>query len=159
MPQPFDYEDDEDDFGDDEPRGNSELVKNLRKQLKEASKALRERDERLSSLEGQVRERTVSEVLTAKGVNPKVAKLMPSDVQAPEDIEKWLTDYADVFNIAMGDTPPAEEAGQPDTVAAYDRMRAVESNGQTMTGTEALQQKIANAGNAEELMAILRGAN
>lgn len=156
MPQPFDYEDDFD-TEEDEGRGDSDLVKNLRKQLKEQQKLLRERDERLSSLEGAVRERTVSEVLTAKGVSPKVAKLLPSDVNSPEEIENWLTDYSDVFGLGAGDpAPAAEEATTPDTMASYDRMRAVEGNGQPATGTEALQQKIQNAGNAEELMAILR---
>lgn len=159
MPTPFDYDDEDDDFGADEGRGDSDLVKNLRKQLKEQQKLLRERDERLSSLEGAVRERTVSEVLQAKGVNPKVAKLMPRDLEAsPEAIEQWISDYADVFNIARDEPPVAEEAAQPDSMAAYDRMRAVEGNGQAATGDQALQQKIANAGNEAELMAILRGA-
>lgn len=155
MPQPFDYEDD---YDEDEDSGrDSDLVKNLRKQLKEAQKGLRERDERLTSLEGAVRERTVSEVLSSKGVNPKVAKLMPADVSSPEDIDQWLTDYADVFNIGRDEAPAAEEVAKPDQMAAYDRIRAVEGGSQTVTGTEALQQKIANAGNEAELMAILRG--
>lgn len=159
MPAPYDYDDE---YEDDENRGDSDLVKNLRKQLKEKERLLREHSEELSSLKSGLRERTVSEVLSSKGVNPKVAKLMPSEVVTPEDIDQWLTDYSDVFNIGRDEPRSAEEAEpseKSEKMASYDRMRAVEGDGQPSSGTEALQQKIANATNEAELMAILRGGS
>lgn len=157
MPQPYDYDDDEDDYSDDSGRGD-DLVKQLRKQLKEQSKLLKDLGEENKKLSGTVRERTVADVLAARGVNPKVAKLMPSDIEAsPEAVENWINDWSDVFNIPR-DTPAAEQAEAPAEAAAYDRMRAVENGGLSASGTEALQQKIALAGNEAELMAALRQA-
>ena len=154
MPQ---YDDEEDDYTEDEsPRDGNDLVKQLRRKIKEQDKTLREITDRYSGLEKAHRERTVADVLAAKGINPKVAKLIPSDVEpSAEALDQWIGDYADVFNIPVG-TPPAEEAASAQEVAAYDRMRTIESTAASV-GADPLQQKIANAGNKEELMQLLRG--
>lgn len=153
MPQ---YDEEEDEYTeDDSPRDGNDLVKQLRRKIKDQDKSIREMTERYSGLEKAHRERTVADVLTAKGINPKVARLIPSDVEpSAEALDQWISDYADVFNIPVPTSP--EEADTSQEVAAYDRMRTIETSAAS-AGADPLQQKIANAGNEQELMALLRG--
>ena len=82
------------------------------RKLKEMEKALAERDEQLKSLSKQVRGSSISEVLQAKGVNPKVAKLIPDDVEPnAESVTKWLDEWADVFNITVPDSADTSDNG------------------------------------------------
>lgn len=113
-----------DEFDDDDLDANeSDLVKRLRKQIKDVSK---ERDDALTevtTLRPVVRSRSVVDVLTAKGVKApdKVAKLLPDTVEPTADaIGAWLDDYADVLGVQSqapsdGETPPPAGDGQPRT--------------------------------------------
>lgn len=109
------WTDDENDDFDEEQRsdGPADLRKAHRaatRKLKELEKQLAERDEQIKSLSGQVRGKSISDVLQAKGVNPKVAKLIPDDVEPSEEsVSKWLDDWADVFNINVPDTANASD--------------------------------------------------
>ena len=48
------------------------------------------------------RERTISEVLTARGVNPKISAFIPQDIDLTEDsLSSWLTEYGDVFGVSQ----------------------------------------------------------
>jgi hypothetical protein len=90
----------ENDYGQDDD--NTPLVKQLREQIEKQSKALKERDDSLTKLQGQVRTQSVREILRDLGVKPKVAGLIPSDLDpTPEAVEKWVKDYEDVFGGAL----------------------------------------------------------
>jgi len=68
---------DEDDFDEDfEPQ---DVVKQLRKVNKTLEKRLKELEVEATTLKTQTRQRTVKDVLTAKGINPKVAAFIPQD--------------------------------------------------------------------------------
>lgn len=103
------YDDDDfDDFGND-PNANTPLVKNLRKQLNNATKAAKDLEERAVKAEKQVRARTVADVLKEKGANPGLARYVLADVEDPtaESVNSWLTTNGDLF----GYKPPAPAAG------------------------------------------------
>ena len=132
---------------DDQLEG-TELVRQLRKQLKEKDAAFKEFDTELKVLRDERRTRVLGEKLTEKGLNPKVAKLVPKDV---EDVDTWLTEYGDVFGITQEETEtPAPEA------AAQSRISNLEAKGQV--GTESLQNRLASAPNQAELMSIIAAA-
>lgn len=89
-----------DDLGNDSDSNNT--VKTLRERgdaavakAKELEKQLRERDQQLRSLQ-----------LAAKGVDEKVAKLIPADVT---DVDAWLEEYGDLFTKTKAETPDKPE--------------------------------------------------
>lgn len=162
---------DDDDFNDD----GSELVKQLRKQLKEKTAALKERDERLSVLEPQVRANSLTSILSELNIkDPRVAKLMPKDLDVTkENVESWLGEYGDLFNIKTEETPGASEAQEQRTDGEqqgstdqqdWQRFQS-QSNavGATTPDTDSQQMALlqraneASGGNVDKYFAMLRG--
>lgn len=86
MDQDGDYED-----------GQESSGKGLRGQLEQALADKKALEAEVAELRGKARQTEVSNVLTAKGVNPKVAKFIPADVEGEEGISKWLEENADLF--------------------------------------------------------------
>ena len=108
------WEDDEDfDMEEDEQptRRNADnptdLVKQLRKQLKMEQKRAKELEQKVSEFSSKERQSVISKVLEERGVNPKVAKLIPSDVDASDAaaLNAWLEEYGDAFGIQMTEQP------------------------------------------------------
>jgi hypothetical protein len=100
-------------FDEDETGENENGPKALRARLKALEKENRELKESNTTLTKQVRTRSVGDLVKAKGYNPKVAALIPSDVDVSEDaITKWLDEYADVFSLKKTEEvkTPAVEA-------------------------------------------------
>jgi len=90
-----------------DPEDNT--VKKLRKLVEKRGQRIAELEEENTKLSKVSRSSTVAEVLKSKGVNEKVAALVPADVDAtPEAITQWLTDYADVFGIKQN-APAGEQ--------------------------------------------------
>lgn len=150
----IDFEDDDDYESFDD---GSKLLKQLRRELTRTKKALKERDGELSSLRNESRRRTVRDVLDSRGLNPKIAAFIPSDIDPTEDaVLAWVHEYGDVFGV-----PPASSQGQVEESvdsSAMRRMSAVEDAGVAADFDTDIASKIANAASREELQAILRGA-
>lgn len=169
-------------FDDDDNDGieDSNLVKQLRKQLKA-------KDTEIDGLRGQFnelatrdRQRTLTEALSAKGLNAKAARFYPADAGLTDDaIASWISENADIFGAAAtgsGSTDetsapspgegaaPVEQQGNtfvpdPGTEAAYRRMQAASLVGSTGTTREQdMLRQIADAKSPEELTAFLRSA-
>jgi hypothetical protein len=120
------------DYGQDEQESSG--MKQLRQALDKANAALKAREDELGKLQGQVRTQSVREILRDLGVKPKVAGLIPSDIDStPEAVEKWVKDYEDVFGGALraeekskdseSETAPVTPA-QPSVDAATSRRLA-----------------------------------
>ena len=93
----FEYEDDDDDITTNSNDGN-DLVKQLRKANKQKDKELAELKAQFGDISKVQRERAVKDVLEARGVNSKIAKFIPSDIDPTEEsLSKWLDDNGDVF--------------------------------------------------------------
>lgn len=113
----------------------------LRKQLEEALQKNKDKDQEIDSLKAFKRERNVADVLSDKNVPAKVAKLIPSDVEATEEgVSKWLNDWSDVFGIQQeGQTEEnsQQQNNQPpqgmseQDVAAQQQMSQVQSGAST----------------------------
>lgn len=142
---------DEFDFEDDDQ--GTDLVKSLRKQVKELSAAVKERDEYLQEFMMVTREQELSEALQEMGVNPRVAAFVPDEVEDMDDLEAWLGEYGEVFGIEAVD----DEGGAPESVQAAELMSAVEEGGIDPTVGQSLEAKIQAASTPEELAAILKG--
>ena len=150
-----DYEDD--DFLEEEtqPKEN-DLVKQLRKANKQKEKELAELKSQFENLSKSQRERAIKDVLEARGVNSKIAKFIPQDLDPTEEsLSKWLTDNGDVFGIQQA-TP--QSAVDPQQAAAYKKMNSAVDSGLTPDSNDDLLKKILNTQTKEELDEVLRNS-
>jgi len=140
---------DDDDF-DDEVVDNGPA--NLRRALKKAEKERNALQEQLDSVKSNLRQRSVKDVLETKGVNPKIAAFIPSDLDAPEQIAAWLDEYSDVFGFAQAQSEVAETS---ENDAAIQRIESATNSASTPGRDADLFNKIASAATKEELAQLM----
>ena len=149
----YDYEDDDDDFTQE----SNDLVKQLRKAAKQKDKELAELRSQFETLNKSQRERAIKDVLEARGVNGKVAKFIPQDLDPTEEsLSKWLEDNADVFGFQVEDK--TEPAVDPAQAAAYKKMNSAVDQGLTPDSSDDIMRKLLSAGSKEELDEIIRNS-
>lgn len=150
----FEYEDDEDDFTT-ESNQNNDLVKQLRKAAKQKDKELQELRSQFESLSKAQRERAIKDTLEARGVNSKIAKFIPSDIDPTEEsLSKWLEENGDVFGFQA--TESNQPVVDPATAAAYKKMNQVTEQALTPDSEDDLYRRILNTQTPEELSELLR---
>jgi hypothetical protein len=151
------YWDEEDDDLDtqDYAGDGSDLLKKLRKAKRADEKRIKELTEQLETLSKAQRERVVKEVLAKKGVNEKAARLVMKDLDDvnEETVSHWLDENADLFGIKV----QQEEAPVSQQDLARLRQQDVLTQG-AVTPDRGLdiEQRLNQAGSAEELLSILQ---
>jgi len=142
------YDDEEDDDT------TTDVVGQLRKVNRALEKRAKELEQELSGLKTQTRQRTVKDVLQAKGLNPKIAAFIPQDIDSSEEeIIKWVNEYGDVFGIQTpSEEKPAEKSPE---VKAQARINNLVSTGSAPDVDEDAFAKIAGAKTREDLDALL----
>lgn len=158
----YDDYDDDMDFEDDEPqRRENNALRELRKANKAKDKQIKELMEQLTTINKSVREQSVKEVLTSKGINPKVAALIPSEIQSPDEVTNWLSEYGDVFGITQseqGSEAPAQQRQVDPALESLNRISSMQNSGQPfMNDADQMASLIANARTPEELNQVLFG--
>jgi hypothetical protein len=144
-------EDDDFDFED----GPQDVVKQLRKVNRTLEKRLKELEQEANTLKTQTRQRTVKDVLSTKGINPKVAALIPQDIEPTEEaVSNWLNEWGDVFGVKTEEATPEAAPVNP-ALQAQKRINDVVSSAQAPAYDEDIANRIANAKSAEELSAIM----
>jgi len=133
------YEDDEDDFDTE----SNDVLGQLRKANKAKEKQLKEIQEELSSLRKDKRDRTISEVLTARGVNPKISAFIPQDIDLTEEsLSSWLAEYGDVFGVPSNQS----NSGLPDGFAdTYKKAQATIDGGISADREQMIQAQMDEA--------------
>ena len=150
----FEYEDEDDDITTPSDNGN-DLVKQLRKAAKQKDKELQELRSQFESLNKAQRERAIKDTLESRGVNSKIAKFIPSDIDPTEEsLSKWLDENGDVFGFQA--TPTNQANVDPADIAAYKRMSQTTEQGLTPDSSDDLMRKILSAETPEALGEILR---
>jgi len=146
--------DDEEDNEFDSFDTDTDLVKKLRKALKAEQKRNKELESTLGDLTKSQKERILKDVLTSRGVNPKIAQFIPSDIEASEDaIGAWLDNNGDVF----GYKPSEKSKVAQQDIAAMQRMDSALTGAETPASSDDLVNRIANAGSEDEILSILSG--
>jgi glutamyl/glutaminyl-tRNA synthetase len=137
--------------------GDTDLVKSLRKALKEANRQVTEYKTAADQAAKENRSRTLADALKAKGLSEKAAKYFPADVDpTPEAIDNWLAEDGELFGI----TPQAGTADQA-TVNAAQQITSAATNRSSSAQVGDVQSLIAaiqNAQNPEELAAAYAAA-
>lgn len=148
----YDYEDD-----DDFTTESNDLVKQLRKAAKQKDKELAELKAQFESLNKQSRERAIKDVLEARGVNGKVAKFIPQDLDPTEEsLSKWLEDNADVFGFQVEDKQ--QPVVDPAQANAYKKMNSAVDQGLTPDSSDDIMRKLLSATSKEELDEVIRNS-
>jgi len=145
-------------YDDDEDNDTTtDVVGQLRKVNRTLEKRAKELEQELAGLKTQTRQRTVKDVLQAKGLNPKIAALIPQDIEPTDDaLVKWIEDYGDVFGVqTQTEEKPAEKSPE---IKAQARINNMVATGTAPDIDEDAFAKIANAKSKEDLD-ILLGLN
>ena len=152
------WDEEDDDLDTDIETGSNDggdLLKKLRKAKRADEKRIKELTEQLDGLSKAQRERTVKEVLEKKGVNTKAARLVLKDLDdvSEESVSNWLDDNADLFGIKV-----ATEEAAVDTkdLAALRQQDVLTQGAVTPDRGLDLEQRLNQAGSAEEILSILQ---
>lgn len=142
------------DYDDAPQRGSSDdVLKKVRRAERAKDKQLKELQAELDSLRKFQREATISQVLAEKGVNPKVAKFIPADIEMSSDsISNWLTDNGELFGVAA---PVQQSAVDMNDINALRQIDAVTSGAISPDDVNDAFNIMNNAGSAEELLNFL----
>jgi chorismate mutase len=147
----YEYEDEDDDF----TMESNDLVKQLRKANKQKEKELADLKAQFGEISKAQRERNIKDVLESRGVNSKIAKFIPSDLDPTEEsLSKWLEENGDVFGFEV--TQSNQSVVDPAQAAAYKRMNGITEQGLTPDSSEDLMRKLMSANSKEELDEVIR---
>lgn len=151
------YDEEEFDDFEETPRSGDDVVKKLRRAERMQSKRVKELEAELSSLRKFQRDANVSKVLTEKGINPKIAAFIPSDMDTSEEsLTSWLEQYGDVFGMQQQQPQQTQQQEvDMDNLAAMRQIDAVTSNALSPDYVNDAYGAIDNATSVEELMNYL----
>lgn len=147
-------DDDDDDFG-----GPTDDFNTLRKADRAKAKRIKELEAELNTYRVEGRKRALAGAIESKGLNPKIAALVPADL-GPDEISDWLDEFGDIF------APPSAataESGEPEPTSTpapdgADVFSRVASTGSAPVGDEGqLMALIKGAASKEELDRLIFG--
>jgi hypothetical protein len=150
----YDTYEDDDEGMEDGGNDNSSTIKQVRQALAKANKRIKELESANTDLSKSTRERSVKDVLTTKGLNPKIAAFVPEGLIDEAEIAKWIDENADVFGGAApsSDAPTMDEQ----SIGALQAMDRTTSGGAPPQGQEALLERVKTMP-YDELMLLIGG--
>lgn len=143
----------------------NETGSGLRSQLEKALETIKTQNQQLEMFRQEAREAKLTTLISSKGISPKVAKLIPADVQDEASLESWLTDYADVFGTgttavddksAVADTTP--QPVDTEAAATSSRITNLNNNAAPQAVVADFETRIRNAKDNAEVDAIMKEA-
>jgi len=139
---------------EDDETTNDSGINQLRKVNRALEKRAKELEQELLGLKTQTRQRTVKDVLQAKGLNPKIAAFVPADIDTSEEaINNWINEYGDVFGaVTQAETQPTQ---QSQDVTAQARINNMVATGQAPSLDQDSMSKVLQAKSREDLDALL----
>ena len=153
---------DDDDFDDEvtnqQYEDGSDLLKKLRKAKRADEKRIKELTDQLETLSKAQRERVVKEVLDAKGVNPKAARLIMKDLDDvnEESVSHWLDDNADLFGLEV---KQQEDPKKQLDLAALRQQDIVTQGAQTPNPGMDADQMLNDATSADDIIRMIQSGN
>jgi len=118
----------------DDQDDDTELVRQLRKQVKTLTQSKSEAEARAAAAEGKLTVASLSDALKAKGVNPKAARFIVADGVDTSDsaaLDSWLEENGDLFPSSSPEAAAQqqEQQQQPavdgDVVDGYQQVAGV----------------------------------
>lgn len=153
------WEDDDFDFEDDEPtvvpQGN-DLVKQLRKADRQKERRIKEMEAELQTLRSQQRDVAISRVLESEGVNPKIAKFIPTDITEADAIKAWLTENGEVIGYNPNRQEDAQQVSYAD-IESLQNMDEVLDGALSQTQLDNQYQMLNQVQTQDDLMRLIMG--
>lgn len=142
---------------------DSNAMRVLREKAEADSKVIREMAERLAKMEERESRRALEDRLKTKGLDPKVADLIPKDA----DPDKWLNDYGTLLKGASdpqpsaagpeGDVPDGSDDGVPSAEQQFLATAAAAASGaKPPVGLDAVAAKMQEIDDPDALLAFLQ---
>jgi hypothetical protein len=106
-----------------------------------------------STLKAQVRTRSIGDKLGELGINSKISRFIPADVEL-DKLDSWLGENADVFGIDLtpkSDDPSAEEQAQS-------RLSGLEGTGSSLPSGDAQQAAAVSQMSQDDLLKAIFNA-
>lgn len=154
-----DFEDDFEDFEDEQPtprRNSDDAMKKVRRAERAKDKRIKELESELSTLRKVSRDSNIKSVLEQRGINPKIAALIPGTLEVgSNEFDSFLEDYADVFGGSPVNTGPAVDEADLATLRQID---AVTSTAVAPDRAEDILLRINQASSQEELLNLIYGS-
>ncbi len=150
------WETDEEEDDDFTPSFDSDtdLVRKLRKDLKQAQKRNRELEGNLGELSKSQRERIIKDAFASKGVNPKIASFVPQDIDASEEaVIAWLDSNSEVFGIKAEE----KQAVSQQDIQSMQRMNNALTGAEAPGASDDLANRLANATSEADVLSIING--
>lgn len=146
-------------FEDDDEVSEADLPKKLRAKIKELSSKVGDLESENLSLKSEKRTRVLTETLQSKGLNPAIAKFVPSDLD-DDGIDGWLEENAELFSGGASRQTPQQTviARDAEQANAIRQMAATEGGTSTAPEMQSVLAGIENASSMDELMDVLRRA-
>lgn len=159
------------DDDDDEQDQSNNKPDPVRAQLKKLEADNKKLMTELNAAKAVSRKSTIKDVLTEKKLNPKLAGLIPTDIDAtPDAIDKWLDEYSDLFPKASSkstDDDDSDASGDVDVddleqevvIAAHNRMaKATTSSTPPGKPGDILRKVLSKDLKPEELLQMIEDA-
>ena len=166
MSQTWDQNTD-DDYDDEENQDQGKKPSGLRAHAKQLEKAVKERDEQVAKLTAELRTTHLAKLIESKGLDPKVASLVPASVGHEQAaVEAWVEEFGSLFHASA--TPdkgkPEQQEQQEEELdeyqAQFDRMNQATSRASAATTGDAdLAAKISACKDIKELDDLIRSAS
>lgn len=124
----WNFDDDDDAQEQEKPKGNSGGLRAHVKRLEAENAQLKADHEKAAKT---LRQRAITDVVTSKGLDKRIAAFVPSDLASAEDVEKWLGEFGDLFGTKeTASAPEGEEdddESETELAAAHGRMNKATS--------------------------------
>jgi hypothetical protein len=156
-----DWDDDEDDFSfegeanQQQDASGDNLVKQLRKQLKQESRKNKEMQVEFETIRKERNERIVKDIFNQKGVNPKLSRYALKDLQDvnEEAVAKWIDDNAEDFGMSVDKQIDPQ---QQIDLAALRQQDIVTQGAQTPGKSQNAEQMLNDASSADDIIRMIQ---
>ena len=142
----------------DEGMEGTDLLKDLRRQLKEQSARNKELEQELTGIRTEKRQTSVSTKLTESGYPADVAKFVPDDMEL-DQLDHWLEEHGSLFQRSA-EAVEAEEAEkpQPQEVAEAARINNLADASIPVDKLQDFERQIGEAQSDEQVQQIINEA-
>ncbi len=136
----------------------TDLLKDLRKQLKEQATRNKELEQELSGIRTEKRKSSMSTKLSDSGYPAEVARFVPDDLEL-DQLDHWLEENGSLFQRSAEAAAAAEaEKPQPEVVAEASRVNSMSEAALPVDKMQSFQERMAQASTDEEIQNILNEA-
>jgi hypothetical protein len=141
----------------EDPQGEAQeqTGKGLRAQLERALAENKELRDKYQEAAHKARQSELVSYLSARDINPKIARFIPQDVQGEEALGDWLKENGELFGIEAPKPDQEREQVDPSVVAAAKKMQGLSQKASTPSGFGDIAARVKGANSKEELAALV----